>query len=131
MKRLATLILLCAASAYGQASVVGTATVKGVATVTSAASAAPSVRAFCSNTAFSTNPSTTCPLTGTPPVASDILVLWVQGDSTQTIVTPTGCGTWAILGSLDVTDNMAFYTAVATGGSCTVTQTATSSSSGG
>lgn len=102
------------------------------------AAAVPSVVNTCGTGAFGTNPSAsftygtggsgTCANTSTP-TSGDILTVFIYGlIGTPTIATPSGCATWTLV-QHDATNDQSIYVGSASSsGSCTVTESTTSSS---
>jgi len=97
----------------------------------------PALVTQCAGGSFGNSTTTTCYTTGTtkPSIGAgtDVLVLWVQGTSHQTVTTPSGCGaTWSIVGSIDPTVYAVFYIGTSpTPGTCTLTETSSGDGTSG
>jgi hypothetical protein len=128
MKRLLTLFLLCAASAYGQASIVGTATVKGTASVISPAPAGFTFNYYASNGNFGTSVTATVAIS-VASTSTDLLVIR-SGTQGTALSTPTApCFSTATLRGTPGTPAVlqSVWTAVPTAtGACTVSAAMTS-----
>ena len=94
--------------------------------------ASPSVVQTCASEHYNTNPTVSCTLSSST-TAGNTLVAFASSPNLLTLATTTGCGvTWVLQGSASSTGftGNVYTGSIASGGSCTVSETATGGSAG-